>query len=77
MLGIKDLANRWNYTTCGIYKKMKNDPTFPKPIAIINSNKVRIFAEEDIVKYESNHKELTDKNYKRWYTHKWCFNQRD
>ena len=58
-----------------IYKKMKMILHYPKPVSVINNNKVKIFSEGDIIKYESKHKELTDKNYKRWYTRKWCFSK--
>lgn len=68
-MGIIDLAKRWNYTKQGVHQKIKQDKNFPKPIAIINKNTL-VFLETDITPYEQNKKELTDTNYKHWYTHK-------
>lgn len=44
-----------------IYKKMRMILHYPKPVFVINNNKVKIFSEGDIIKYESKHKELADK----------------
>ncbi|MFU7500144.1 MULTISPECIES: hypothetical protein [unclassified Candidatus Tisiphia] len=38
LLGIIDLAKRWNYTKQGVNQKIKQDKNFLKPIAIINKN---------------------------------------
>ena len=35
LLGITDLAKRWNYTKQGVHKKLKQDNSFSKPIAYI------------------------------------------
>lgn len=76
LLGIIDLAKRWNYTKQGVYQKMKNDENFPKPIAIVNKNTL-VFLEDDIIPYEQNRKELFDADYKRWYSQKkWLFKER-
>lgn len=69
LLGITDLAKRWNYTKQGVHQKMKQDKSFPKPVAIINI-RTSVFSESDIIAYESSRKELLDANYKHWYTHK-------
>lgn len=69
LLGITDLARRWNYTKQGVHQKLKQDKSFPKPIAIINTS-ILVFLEENIVAYENTKKELTDANHKLWYTHK-------
>jgi predicted DNA-binding transcriptional regulator AlpA len=75
LLGVTDLATRWNYTKQGVHQKMKKDITFPKPIAIINTG-ILVFLESDILEYEVNKKELSDSSYKHWYTHKrWTFNK--
>jgi len=37
LLGVADLAKRWNYTKQGVHQKLKQDRSFPKPIAKINS----------------------------------------
>jgi hypothetical protein len=37
LLGVTDLAKRWNYTKQGVHQKLKQDVSFPKPIATINS----------------------------------------
>jgi len=42
MLRITDLAIRWNYTRQDVHQKIKSDPDFPKPIAIINANKMML-----------------------------------
>jgi hypothetical protein len=77
LLGIKDLEQRWKYTRQGIHKKQKQDSNFPKPIAKINAGRTQVFLLEDIVKYESKHRELTDESYKQWYQVKWCYDQKD
>ena len=53
LLGIGDLAKRWNYTRQGVYQKTQYDNEFPKPIAIINT-KVLVFSEDRIIPYENN-----------------------
>lgn len=52
LLGITDLAKRWNYTRQGVHKKMKEDNSFPKPIAKINTG-ILVFLESNIVDYEA------------------------
>ena len=52
---------------------LKQDRSFPKPIAKINSG-ILVFLESDIIAYEANKKELLDADYKYWHTHiKWTF----
>ena len=76
LLGIRDLATRWNYTKQGVHQKMKNDEDFPEPIAKINKNTL-VFLEEQISFYEQKRKELTDLKYKEWYTMaKWLYKER-
>ena len=67
LLGISDLAKRWNYTKQGVHQKRKYDTEFPKPIGIINSG-ILVFLEDDIVKYEAKRQELWDASYKYWFT---------
>ncbi len=57
LLGVTDLAKRWNYTKQGVHQKLKQDVSFPKPIATINSG-ILVFLESDIINYEANKKEL-------------------
>jgi hypothetical protein len=73
LLGVADLAKRWNYTKQGVHQKLKQDVSFLKPIAKINSG-ILVFLESDIINYEANKKELLDADYKYWHTHiKWTF----
>ena len=73
LLGVVDLAKRWNYTKQGVHQKLKQDRSFPKPRAKINSG-ILVFLESDIINYEANKKELLDADYKYWHTHiKWTF----
>ena len=73
LLGVTDLAKRCNYTKQGVHQKLKQDVSFPKPIATINSG-ILVFLESDIINYEANKKELLDADYKYWHTHiKWTF----
>ena len=51
LLGVADLAKRWNYTKQGVHQKLKQDRSFPKPIAKINSG-ILVFLESDIINYE-------------------------
>ena len=75
LLGVIDLATRWNYTRQGIHQKMRLDPDFPRPITSINKNTL-VFLEEDIIPYEQQKLELTDADYKYWYTHiRWIFKE--
>lgn len=76
LLGIMDLAKRWNYTKQGVHNKLKRDEDKIKPIGIINS-KTMVFLEEEIEAYESKKRELTDEGYKRWYTYKYCYKKKD
>ena len=77
LLGVSDLAKRWNYSKQGVHQKMKNDSTFPRPVAKINKGKILVFLEKDIIQYEQNHRELTDEDYKEWYQKKYCFRQQE
>ncbi len=63
LLGIIDLAKRWNYTKQGVHQKMQRDQDFPKAIATINKATL-VFNEEDVIKYEQQRKELQDSKYK-------------
>ena len=77
LLGIIDLAIRWNYTKQGVHQKRQNDKLFPPPIAIINKNTL-VFDELDIILYEQKRKELTDINYKQWLQYyKWILKMRN
>lgn len=64
LLGISDLAKRWNYTRQGVHQKIRYDEEFPKPIAVINT-RILVFTENDIITYEQKRKELTDVRHKR------------
>jgi predicted DNA-binding transcriptional regulator AlpA len=66
LLGVADLAKRWNYTKQGVHQKLKQDVSFPKPIAKINSG-ILVFLESDIINYEANKKTPT-KNSNRFFT---------
>lgn len=53
LLGVSDLAKRWNYKTVhGVRKRQKYDRKFPKPIAVINK-RVLVFLLSDIETYEN------------------------
>lgn len=67
LLGISDLAKRWNYTKQGVHGKIKNTPDFPKPVGIINQ-KVKVFLEDDIVVFEKDRNELHNETDKRRFT---------
>jgi hypothetical protein len=77
LLGITDLAKRWNYTRQGVHLKMQLCESFPRPIATINKN-ILVFDEEEIAAFEQTRKELTDAKYKHWYTHKrWLYKEEE
>lgn len=61
LLGIGDLAKRWNYNKQEVQQKIQDDNEFPKLIAIINI-KVLVFLEDDIIPYENKRPELTGAN---------------
>lgn len=52
LVGILDLVNRWGYTKQAIFRRMKLDKKFPKPIARINKNRIYVFDFDDILEYE-------------------------
>ena len=52
-LGLGDLRKRWNYTRQALHFRMKEDQQFPKPYAIINDGKTKIWLLSDIVDYEN------------------------
>ena len=68
LLGVTDLAIRWNYTKQGVHQKIKRDLTFPKPVAIINKN-ILVFLEDHVITYEKQRLELTNINHKYYHTH--------
>jgi len=51
LLGISDVAKRWNYSRQGVHKLIKKDGGFPKPIGQINTT-VLVFELNDIEAYE-------------------------
>ena len=51
LFSISDLCERWNYTKAGIHKLSQKED-FPKPIALVNKGKTKIFSKNDIVAYE-------------------------
>ena len=61
LLGIGDLAKRWNYNKQEVQQKIQDDNEFPKSIAIINT-KVLVFLEDDIIPYENKRQELPGAN---------------
>jgi hypothetical protein len=61
LLGIGDLAKRWNYNKQEVQQKIQDDNEFPKSIAIINT-KVLVFLEDDIIPYENKRPELNGAN---------------
>jgi len=61
LLGIGDLAKRWNYNKQEVQQKIQDDNEFPKSIAIINT-KVLVFLEDDIIPYENKRPELSGAN---------------
>jgi hypothetical protein len=65
LLGVKDLTKRWNYTRQGVHQKQKQDDNFPKPVAIINEGRTKVFLEKDIIEYENNHKRELRKNVRK------------
>lgn len=64
LIGVLDVAKRWNYTRQGVHRRVKRDKTFPKPIAVINDSTL-VFLEADILDYEAKHKEVLETRYKR------------
>ncbi len=52
LLGIGDIAVRWNYSKQGVHKIMKNELGNLKPVAKINRAKTSVFLESDIAEYE-------------------------
>jgi uncharacterized protein (UPF0128 family) len=52
LLGVGDIAMRWNYSRQGVRKLMKKEPNNLKPFAKINGERISVFLESDIVEYE-------------------------
>ena len=65
LLGMKDLAQRWQYTRQGVHQKQRYDSCFPRPIARINNGRTQVFLQDEIVKYEQQHPELMNPSDKR------------
>lgn len=59
LVGIADLEDRWVYTRQGIHK-ISRSTDFPKPAAIINRGRVRMWHLFDIENFEKSHPEVTD-----------------
>ena len=51
LLGVRDIAKRWNFTKQGVHQRRKKDFNFPDPVSIIN-NKILVLLEEDIIAHE-------------------------
>jgi len=61
-LGLGDLRKRWSYTRQALHFRMKEDKQFPKPYAIINDGKTKIWLLADIVVYEKLRANLLRRN---------------
>jgi hypothetical protein len=51
-LGIGELRKRWNYTRQAINIRIKEDKCFPKPYAIVNDGKTKVWLLNDVITYE-------------------------
>jgi hypothetical protein len=63
ILALADLVDRWTYTRAGIHKLSKRDD-FPKPVAVVNRGRTKIFLLVDIQAYEQDKPWLFDDNQK-------------
>ncbi len=52
LLGVGDIAMRWDYSKQGVHKIMKKELDNLKPVARINGGRASVFLETDIAKYE-------------------------
>lgn len=57
LLGIADLAVRWNYTRQGIHQ-LAVRPGFPAPAAAVNGGRVRVWLLSDVEAFEQGRPEL-------------------
>jgi len=59
LLGIADLAARWNYTRQGIHQ-LAARLGFPEPAAVVNGGRVRVWLLSDVKTFEQRYFELGD-----------------
>lgn len=59
LLGIADLAVRWDYTRQGIHQ-LASRPGFPTPAAAVNGGRIRVWLLTDIEAFEKGRPELGD-----------------
>ena len=64
LLGIADLAARWSYTRQGVHQ-LAARPSFPAPLAAINSGRIRVWLLVDIETFEQERPELASTAAKR------------
>jgi hypothetical protein len=56
-LGPGDLARRWHYTKQGVQKLARRED-FPAPLVTVNRGRIRLWAKQDIERYERDRPEL-------------------
>lgn len=59
LLGIADLAARWDYTRQGVHQ-LANRAGFPAPAAAVNGGRIRVWLLTDIEAFEQGRPELSD-----------------
>jgi hypothetical protein len=62
-LGIADFVSRWKYTRQGVHKVVAS-AGFPKPAFAVNNDRTKVWALQDVRRYETLHPELTSLSYK-------------
>jgi len=60
LLGIADIAARWDYTRQGVHQ-LASRPGFPAPATAVNGGRIRVWLLTDIEAFEKGRPELGDK----------------
>lgn len=60
LMALSDLVERWTYTRAGLQNLIKTDAAFPKPVAVVNGGRTRIWMVADIENYERGHPWVCD-----------------
>ena len=59
LLGVTDLAARWEYTRQGVHQ-LAARPGFPAPAAAVNGGRIRVWLLADVEAFEQGRPELGD-----------------
>lgn len=72
LLSLRDLQIRWDMSRQAVHNRRKRDSDFPEKLMTVSDGTVPLFSEEEVVKYEKKHPEVSSPSL-RDARRKWIF----